>query len=165
DEHALRRKALDEERRRTADELADLARMAGVRPAPWLSPIPVDNKMLGLPATVTACVFDLDGVLTDSGVLHAWAWAQGLDDFLLELSATTERQFIPFDRDGEYRDYLDGRPRLEGLRTFLESRGIRIDSRTARVLARRKEELLKRELHERGTTALRGARRYLEAAA
>src|SRR5262249_56699198 len=83
DEHALRRKALDEERRRTADELADLARMAGVRPAPWLSPIPVDNKMLGLPATVTACVFDLDGVLTDSRVLHAWAWGQTRDDFLL----------------------------------------------------------------------------------
>jgi beta-phosphoglucomutase-like phosphatase (HAD superfamily) len=163
-EHALRRKALDEERRRAAEELADLARMAGVRPAPWLSPVPVDNKMLGLPATVTACVFDLEGVLTDSGVLHAWAWAHVLDDFLLELSETTERQFIPFDRSGEYRDYLDGRPRLEGLDAFLESRGVRIDDNTARGLAGRKDEMLKRELHERGTTALRGARRYLEAA-
>jgi beta-phosphoglucomutase-like phosphatase (HAD superfamily) len=163
-EQAHRRKELVDERRRTADELASLAQMAGVRPAPWLSPVPVRNQMLGLPATVTTCVFDLDGVLTDSGILHAWAWAQVLDDFLLQLSAEAEWQFIPFDREGEYRDYLDGRPRLEGLYAFLESRGIRIPDRTARGLARRKKEMLERGLHERGTTALSGARRYLEAA-
>jgi HAD superfamily hydrolase (TIGR01509 family) len=164
DELGHRWKALVEERRRVAEDLASLARVSGVRPAPWLSPVPMSNDSLGLPAAVATCLFDLDGVLTDSGVLHASAWAQVLDDFLLQLSSEAGWHFIPFDRNREYHDYLDGRPRLEGLEALLGSRGIRVPEEEALELAARKDDVLKRELHTRGSTALPGARRYLEAA-
>ena len=82
--------------------------------------------MLGLTTPIRACLFDLDGVLTDSALLHASAWAQVLDEFLLRSTASTGWQFIPFDRDADYRTYIDGRSRLEGIHAFLDSRGIRI---------------------------------------
>ena len=154
DELGHRRKALVEERRYVAEDLASLARLSGVRPVPWLSPVPMSNDSLGLPTAVTTCLFDLDGVLTDSGILHASAWAQVLDDFLLQLSDEVGWRFIPFDRHREYREYLDGRPRLEGLESFLESRGIRVSEETARELTARKDDVLQRELHTRGSTAL-----------
>ncbi len=66
-----------------------------------------------LPDSVTTCA-DLDGVLTDSGVLHAWAWGEVFDELLLRLSETTGWHFIPFDHDCDYRDYIDGRARLDG---------------------------------------------------
>jgi len=154
DELGHRRKALVEERRYVAEDLASLARLSGVRPVPWLSPVPMSNDLLGLPTAATTCFFDLDGVLTDSGILHASAWAQVLDDFLLQLSDEVGWQFIPFDRHREYREYLDGRPRLEGLESFLESRGIRVSEETARELTARKDDVLQRELHTRGSTAL-----------
>jgi len=153
--------------------LADLARAAGVRPAPWLSPTPVNAPMLGLPPTTEACLFDLDGVLTDSVVLHAQAWAEVFDELLLRLSESAGWHFVPFDRRADYRTYIDGRPRLEGIHAFLASRGIRLpegrsgdpaDADTAHGLARHKTEALARGMHERGVTALPGARRYLEAA-
>ena len=129
--------------------------------------------MLGLPATVEACLFDLEGVLTDSALLHALAWGEVFDDLLLRLADKTGWHFIPFDREADYRTYLDGRPRLEGVHAFLDSRGIRLpegrpddpaDADTARALAERKGEALARSLRQRGVTALAGARRYLEAA-
>ena len=167
-----RRQELVQERRRTAQLLDRLGRLTGVQPLPWLSPVPVTTKMLGLPAGVTACIFDLDGVLTDSGVLHAWAWAEVFDDLLLRLSETTGWQFIPFDRGADYRDYIDGRPRLEGVHAFLASRGIQLaegqfgdpsDADTACGLARRKGDAMACGLHQHGVSAVPGARRYLEA--
>jgi HAD superfamily hydrolase (TIGR01509 family) len=167
-ELARGRRDLARERELTADALAQLAQATGVRPAPWLSPVPVTRTMLGLAATVDACLFDLDGVLTDSAVLHAEAWADVLDDFLLRLSEKTGWHFIPFDRDADYRQYLDGRPRLEGVHAFLESRGIHLPAESrgdvAERLAQRKYEALERHLRVRGVTDLPGARRYLEAA-
>jgi beta-phosphoglucomutase-like phosphatase (HAD superfamily) len=168
-----RRRALAHERQQTAEVLVRLASVAGVRPAPWLSPVPVSREMLGLPATVGACLFDLDGVLTNSAVLHAWAWGEVFDEFLLRSSERTGWHFIPFDRETDYRTYIDGRTRLEGIHAFLHSRGIRLPERkqddaaraeTADGLAKRKGEVLSRGLHQRGVTALTGARRYLEAA-
>ena len=168
-----RRTLLVQERAEAARALGRLAQVEMVHPAPWLSPVPVSNDMLRLPATVTACLFDLDGVLTDSGVLHAWAWGEVLDQFLLRVSERAGWHFIPFDREADYREYLDGRPRLEGVHAFLRSRGIRLregwpddpaGADTAYGLARRKAELLTHGLHRRGSTALSGARRYLEAA-
>ena len=167
-----RARSLVQERQQTAQLLARLAEVAGVRPAPWLSPVPVHTQMLGLPAAVRACLFDLDGVLTDSAVLHAWAWAEVFDEFLLRLSEQTGWQFIPFDRDADYRSYIDGRPRLEGVHAFLASRGIHLpegrtgdpaEADTAYGLARHKSDALTRGLRQRGVTALAGARRYLEA--
>jgi beta-phosphoglucomutase-like phosphatase (HAD superfamily) len=167
-----RRHELVQERQETAQLLSRLARLTGVQPPPWLSAVPVTTKMLGLPTGVTACLFDLDGVLTDSGVLHAWAWAEVFDDLLLRLSETTGWQFIPFDRGTDYRNYIDGRARLEGVHAFLASRGIQLPegrfgdpatADTACGLARRKGDAMARGLHQHGVSAVPGARRYLEA--
>jgi HAD superfamily hydrolase (TIGR01509 family) len=161
------------ERQQTAALLAQLAHAAGVKPEPWLSAVPLSVTMLGLRPGVRACIFDLDGVLSDSGVLHAAAWAEVFDVLLLRRSERTGWQFIPFDRDSDYRAYIDGRPRLEGIHLFLASRGIRLpegrpgdvpDADTAYGLARHKSEALARAMHARGVAALEGARRYLEAA-
>jgi HAD superfamily hydrolase (TIGR01509 family) len=167
------RGALVKERHQTAEMLASLARVTGVRPVPWLSQVPLNARMLGLPTTARACLFDLEGVLTDSARLHAWAWSEVFDEFLLRLAGQTGWQFIPFDRGADYRAYLDGRPRLEGVQAFLDSRGIHLpegrpadadDSGTACGLARRKGEALANRLRHNGVSALDGARRYLEAA-
>jgi beta-phosphoglucomutase-like phosphatase (HAD superfamily) len=171
-ELARRRRDLVLERDQTAKALARLAQVTGVRPAPWLSPVPLDAKMLGLPTTVRACVFDLEGVLTDSGALHAWAWAVVFDEFLQRFSERNSWHFIPFDSDGDYHAYIEGRPRLEGIHAFLDSRGIRLpegrpddgEAETAYGLARRKSDALAGGLRQRGVTAVAGARRYLEAA-
>jgi beta-phosphoglucomutase-like phosphatase (HAD superfamily) len=164
---------LVQERREVADDLAALARMVGARAKPWLSPVPLMPSMLGLSPGVAGCLFDLDGVLTDSTVVHATAWADVFDAFFLGLSHGRERKFSPFDRDADYVAYLDGRPRLEGIQLFLESRGLRIpegdprdgpDAHSAHGLARRKDGALARGLRGHGVAALPGARRYLEAA-
>jgi beta-phosphoglucomutase-like phosphatase (HAD superfamily) len=159
-----RRTALAHERQETVRLLTDAARATRARPLPWLPPGRITVETLGLPPTAGACVFDLDGVLTDSGLLHAWAWGEVFDPFLLELSQETERQFVPFDRVDDYRTYIDGRSRLEGIQAFLESRGIRPSARTAWELAARKGETTARALGQRGVTALPAARRFLEAA-
>ena len=170
---ASRMYALTRERHDVEAVLAQLARTTGALPVPWLAQVPVTTAALGLPERVEACVFDLDGVLTDSGLLHAWAWAETFDPFLLELSQRGGWHFIPFDRDEDYRSYVDGRPRLEGVHAFLTSRGIRLPegrpddasgAETAYGLARRKTELLTHALDVRGVAPLDGARRYLEAA-
>ncbi len=75
---------------------------------------------------LSAGLFDLEGVLTDSGVLHAWAWGEVFDEFLLRLTEKAGWHFIPFDRSADYSDYIDGRPRLEGVHAFLGSRGVRL---------------------------------------
>jgi beta-phosphoglucomutase-like phosphatase (HAD superfamily) len=159
-----RRAALAHERQETVRLLTAAARATRARPLPWLPPGRITVEMLGLPPAVEACVFDLDGVLTDSGLLHAWAWGEVFDPFLLELSEETGRQFVPFDRAADYHAYIDGRSRLEGIQAFLESRGIRPAARTAWKLAERKGETTARALQQRGVTALPAARRYLEAA-
>ncbi|MDP9467781.1 MAG: HAD hydrolase-like protein, partial [Chloroflexota bacterium] len=167
-----RRRELSQERQQTAELLKSVARMTGAR-QPWLSRVPVSKRMIGLPASIQACLFDLDGVLTDSAQLHAAAWAQVLDEFLLRLTASAGWHFIPFDRNADYRTYIDGRSRLEGIHAFLESRGIRLsegrvddppDADTAQGLAKRKGEALARSLRQRGVTALPGVRRYVDAA-
>jgi HAD superfamily hydrolase (TIGR01509 family) len=168
-----RRRELVRERQQTAEMLARLARSTGVRSVPWLAPVPVSTKMLGLPGTVTACLFDLDGVLTDSAALHASAWGEVFDELLSRLSEKTRRPFVPFDPNADYRAYLDGRPRIEGVHAFLASRGIGLPEGrfvdpagvdTAWGLANRKGDAVARGLRRRGVTALPGARRYLEAA-
>jgi beta-phosphoglucomutase-like phosphatase (HAD superfamily) len=157
------RRSLTHERRDVAALLERAARIADVHPAPWLSPVPLTATTLGLPVTTAACLFDLEGVLTDSGVLHASAWAETFDLFLLQLSERTGWQFIPFDVTSDYREYLDGRPRLEGVHAFLASRGIQVREDEASTLADRKREALTHRLHERGVATLPGARRFLAA--
>jgi len=165
-------RGLAQERANTAMLLERLALSTGVHHVPWLSSVPIRPCLLGLGEDVRACVFDLDGVLTDSDLLHAAVWAEVFDDFLLRRAQKTEWQFIPFDRDRDYRAYIDGRPRLEGIHHFLRSRGIRLPegrpedsagTETAYGLARHKSEALARGMHRRGVNAVPGARRYLEA--
>jgi beta-phosphoglucomutase-like phosphatase (HAD superfamily) len=168
-----RQRDLALERQAARQLLARLGRESGARALPWLSPWPLDVGMLGLPQGIRACLFDLDGVLTDSGALHAWAWAEVFDPLLLRLSERLGWAFRPFDRASDYRDFVDGRPRLDGIHAFLASRGItfpegRIEdpatADTAHGLARRKGDKLAQGLADRGVVALDGARRYLEAA-
>jgi len=172
EERSRLRRALAQERVETAVLLERLAHTTGAHNVPWLSPVPLHPSSLGLADGVSACIFDLDGVLTDSGVVHATAWAEVFDDFLLRFAARTERRFLPF-ADRDYRIYLDGRPRLEGIHAFLGSRGIRLpegrvddraDVDSAYGLARHKSEALARVMRRRGVSALPGARRFLESA-
>lgn len=170
-ELASRARTLVGERQAIAESLGRLAETASVHPPPWLSPVPMRAEMIGLTDDVRACVFDLEGVLTDGAALHAWAWGETFDGFLARLADRSGRVAMPFDRESDYRSFVDGRPRIEGVRTFLRSRGIRLPlgepddpsgMNTVHALARRKSEVLVRRLEREGVVALAGARRYLE---
>ena len=82
--------------------------------------------MLALPDGVKACLFDMDGVVTKTAVVHAAAWKEMFDGFLRQHAADTSTPFVPFDPVADYDAYVDGRPRLDGTRGFLESRGIQL---------------------------------------
>ncbi|MPZ89759.1 MAG: hypothetical protein GEU81_17240, partial [Nitriliruptorales bacterium] len=72
---------------------------------------------------VDAVIFDLDGVVTDTAAVHQAAWKRLFDEYL---RARAERDGEPFQTfsDADYREHVDGRPRYDGVRTFLDSRGI-----------------------------------------
>jgi HAD superfamily hydrolase (TIGR01509 family) len=172
-EVGARHERLRLERQATAVELQHFARVTRAPEVPWLSPIALTPALLGLPPHVKACIFDLEGVLTDSSQLHANAWAHVFDELLVRFSQRAGWQFLPFDRGEDYRRYLEGRPRLEGVHAFLASRGIRLPegrpddpphADTAQGLARHKRELVEHGLRRRGMNAIPGARRYLQAA-
>ena len=150
------------ERAETLALLEALAHDLGA-PAPWLCPVPVTAEMLGLPHGTHICLLELDGVLTDSGALHAAAWAEVFDE-LLQTAGEPLGWYVPFDRDRDYREYVAGRPRREAIDAFLSSRGIHVDERAAEDLARRKGAAVERLLHGRGVRAQPGARRFLDAA-
>lgn len=125
---------------------------------------------LGLPPEIRACLFDLDGVLTDTAALHAKAWKQMFDDFLSDRAGDDKRDFEPFDEVRDYERYVDGKPRDDGTRSFLESRDIELpegdddDSATARTihgLGARKNQILNRLLHDDGVDAFPGSVRYV----
>ena len=149
------------ERQRTMTLLRRLAHSYSAEP-PWLAASPVTPRRLGLPAGAVACVFDLEGVLTDSDALHAAAWAAALDPVLAS-SATL--RFAPFDPVADYDAYFDGRPRLEGIRLFLAGRGLHLSEASVDEIARHKGALIAHGLAARGVAARRGAHRYLQAAA
>jgi beta-phosphoglucomutase-like phosphatase (HAD superfamily) len=163
-EIAKRRQALAQDRREVSALLSDLAASFGATPRPWLPAGPVTPSMLGLDAEARACIFDLDGVLTDSGALHAAAWAETLDPLLHSLAHSTPWALAPFDRETDYVLYFDGRTRLDGIRRFFESRGLRLPEETVLATARQKGELLEGRLAHRGIAALGDSRRFLQAA-
>ncbi|GGW14356.1 hydrolase [Streptomyces libani subsp. rufus] len=124
---------------------------------------------LGLPDTIQACLFDLDGVVTKTAVVHAAAWKETFDAFLRDFDGEQGR---PFDASADYDEYVDGRPRADGVRSFLASRGIRLpegdpgdppDARTVHGLGNRKNELLLEKIRTGGVEAYEGTLRYLEA--
>jgi beta-phosphoglucomutase family hydrolase len=124
--------------------------------------------VLGLPDPIRACLFDMDGVLTRTATVHMAAWKRTFDQFL----RATQPGQPEFTQD-DYNEYVDGKPRLDGVRDFLASRGITLpegsagdpgDALTVNGLGTRKNELLLRELDEHGVEVYPGSRRYLEAA-
>jgi beta-phosphoglucomutase family hydrolase len=128
--------------------------------------------MLGLPEGTRACLFDLDGVLTDTASVHAAAWKQMFDDYLRARAERDGTEFVPFDVKRDYGAYVDGRPRLEGTDTFLRSRGIVLpaggpgdpaDAETIYALSRRKNDLVQEKIQTVGVDVYPGSVRYLHA--
>ncbi len=119
-------------------------------------------ESLGLPAGIRACLFDLDGVLTQTTQLHAEAWKETFDSFLRDRSSTQE-PFVPFDRVLEYERYVDGRPRYDGVRAFLAARGIEVDAATVTALGDRKNERVLALFRRQGLEPYEGSARYLRA--
>jgi beta-phosphoglucomutase family hydrolase/Cof subfamily protein (haloacid dehalogenase superfamily) len=113
---------------------------------------------LGLPSHVQACLFDLDGVLTQTAVVHAAAWKQTFDEILLA------RGQPAFDVALDYTRYVDGKPRDDGVRSFLASRRIAATSAEVKVIGDRKNQLVQRLLHERPVATYAGSVRYVHAA-
>jgi beta-phosphoglucomutase family hydrolase len=123
--------------------------------------------VLGLPDPIRACLFDMDGVLTRTATVHMAAWKRTFDEFL----HAREPQAPGFSQL-DYNRYVDGKPRLDGVRDFLASRGITLpegaphdppDAATVHGLGTRKNELLLTELEENGVEVYEGSRRYLRA--
>jgi beta-phosphoglucomutase family hydrolase len=127
---------------------------------------------LGLPESVTACLFDLDGVLTQTAKVHAAAWKQMFDAYLREWAQRTGRPFVPFDEVRDYDEYVDGKPRYDGVRSFLASRGIELPegspsdppgTETVDGLGNRKNELVLKLIREQGVQPYEGSVRYVRA--
>jgi beta-phosphoglucomutase family hydrolase/Cof subfamily protein (haloacid dehalogenase superfamily) len=118
---------------------------------------------LGLPGAIRACLFDLDGVLTQTAKVHAAAWKQMFDEFLQERSAATGQPFVPFDPVADYNAYVDGKLRIDGARSFLASRSIDLPEETVRDLAARKDDLMVQIMNRDGVEAYDGSVRYLHA--
>ncbi|KAA9151213.1 beta-phosphoglucomutase family hydrolase [Amycolatopsis acidicola] len=125
--------------------------------------------MIGLPEAVSACLFDLDGVLTGTAALHREAWKKTFDAFLRERDGADFRPFT----DEDYLQHVDGRPRADGVREFLSSRGIELpegdpsdppSAGTVNGVGNRKNELVLDIIAQRGVDPYPGSRRYLEAA-
>ncbi|MFJ6567910.1 HAD family hydrolase [Streptomyces sp. NPDC091292] len=127
---------------------------------------------LGLPDTILACLFDLDGVITKTAVVHEAAWKETFDAFLRQRDGAG---FRPFDA-ADYDQYVDGRPRADGVRTFLASRGIRLpeggpddppdappDKITVQGLGNRKNALVLAKIRTGGVEAYDGTLRYIDA--
>src|SRR5919202_5018933 len=129
--------------------------------------------MLDLPNGITTCLFDIDGVLTQTAKIHARAWKEMFDDFLRDWAERNGEPFEEFDRPTDYDEYVDGKPRLEGVRSFLESRGIQLpmgspadppDAETIHALGTRKNDLVLRLIREQGVEPYEGSVRFAEAA-
>lgn len=122
--------------------------------------------MNGLPDQVQVALFDLDGVLTPTALVHAAAWAQMFDEFLIPRG---QRRFDPVD---EYDRYVDGKPRADGARDFLKSRGIELPegdpgnppgTPTIQGLSARKDEIFNEKVEREGVAPYPGSVRYLHA--
>ena len=131
------------------------------------------GRALRLPAGIEACLFDLDGVLTDTARTHAAAWKAMFDEFLRARSRAEGAPFVPFDAVRDYAEYVDGRQRYDGVRTFLAARGIVLpegthedppDANTVGGLGNRKNELALQLMRRGGVTVFAGSRRFVRAA-
>ncbi|MEU1869751.1 MULTISPECIES: beta-phosphoglucomutase family hydrolase [unclassified Streptomyces] len=126
------------------------------------------TTQLGLPDDIRACLFDLDGVVTRTAVVHAAAWKETFDAFLRERDGADFRPFT----DSDYDEYVDGRPRADGVRSFFASRGVELpegtpddppDARTVNGVGNRKNELLLEKIRTDGVEPYEGTLRYIDA--
>jgi beta-phosphoglucomutase family hydrolase len=129
--------------------------------------------VLGLPDHITACLFDMDGVLTQTATVHNAAWEETFNAYLRRRSAQTGEPFRPFDPHEDYTRYVDGRPRADGVRTFLASRGIALpegtpddppEADTVNGIGNRKNVILVRRIREDGVQVYDGSVAYVHAA-
>jgi beta-phosphoglucomutase family hydrolase len=129
--------------------------------------------MLGLPDRTQACLFDLDGVLTKTAQVHAAAWREMFDAFLQERASLAGTPFVPFDPVADYDEYVDGKPRYDGVRSFLAARGIELPEgapddppgvETIHGLGNRKNELVLTMIQRHGVQVYEGSVRYVRAA-
>jgi beta-phosphoglucomutase family hydrolase len=127
---------------------------------------------LGIPEHSRACLFDLDGVLTQTAVVHAAAWKEMFDGFLREWGERTGEHQAPFDPVADYDNYVDGKPRADGTRSFLESRGIELPEGslddppgklTVAGLGNLKNQIVLRRIEQDGVKPYPGSVRYLDA--
>ncbi|MGV0813259.1 beta-phosphoglucomutase family hydrolase [Mycolicibacterium boenickei] len=130
--------------------------------------------MLGLPEQIIACLFDLDGVLTDTASVHKKAWKAMFDAYLKSRAERTGEPFVALDIDADYLNYVDGKRRQDGVRSFLASRGIELpegapddgtDGDTIEGLGNRKNAMFHQTLQKEGVLVFEGSRRYLQAVA
>ncbi len=125
-----------------------------------------------MPAEIRAFLFDLDGVLTQTAKVHAAAWKETFDEFLRQQAQESGGRFVPFDKVADYDDYVDGKPREDGVRSFLDSRGIKLpegspddppDAETIHGVGNNKNERVLKLIHEQGVEAYDGSVRYVRA--
>src|SRR4051794_17082553 len=129
-----------------------------------------DKDHFGLPESVTVCLFDLDGVLTQTAKVHAAAWKQMFDEFLRRHAEETGTPYVEFDAGRDYDQYVDGKPRLDGTRDFLASRGIELPeghdddppgTPTINGLSNRKNDLVLTKIREDGVDTYPGSVDYV----
>lgn len=131
-----------------------------------------ETSALGLPPGIRNCLFDLDGVLTHTAAVHTEAWKEMFDGYLRERAEREGISFVPFDADRDYPTYVDGKPRADGVRSFLQSRGIELpdghlddgpDEETVHGLGTRKNNLVLAIIERDGVEVFEPSVRYLEA--
>lgn len=110
-------------------------------------------------------LFDMDGVVTDTARLHGESWKQMFDEYLKARAARENKPFTPFDIKGDYHTYVDGKPRYEGVDSFLRSRGIELpfgtpddpaDAETVCSLGNRKNILINDYIRTQGADVFEG---------
>src|SRR5215831_15635304 len=130
------------------------------------------NTVLGLPDGTRGCLFDLDGVITKTAKVHNAAWKEMFDSYLRDRSRRTGEPFVPFDPVKDYDEYVDGKPRADGTRSFLASRGIELpegqeddppDAETIEGLSNRKNQIVLEKICTDGVEAYEGSVRYVRA--
>jgi beta-phosphoglucomutase family hydrolase len=130
-------------------------------------------ERLDLPEGITTCLFDLDGVLTQTAKIHARAWKEMFDRFLRDWAQRTGEPFEEFDRPTDYDEYVDGKPRLDGVHSFLQSRGIDLpmgspqdppERETVHALGTRKNDLVLELIRQQGVEPYEGSVRFARAA-
>lgn len=128
------------------------------------------GKVAVSPDRFDAVLFDLDGVLTATAKLHAACWKKAFDEFLQKQADRKGEPFRPFDLKADYEDYVDGKPRYDGVQSFLESRGIKLpwgapddppDRETVCGLGNRKDGLFNQTLESEGAEVFEGTVAWL----